>query len=424
MWVARRTILLAFIFGLASLATLGSGGFAPCTALDLPPLRAERPPQFTADVVVSLDSEGRPALSVTVSLPYAELQWIRITGGYAAGAEITVVFEPNGSGPERGDAWERRLVVGSFENTTSTVAAIVERKSFSLPPGRYELRVGVQDLNSEESSSAREHLEVPDYSRVPVGFADLELGTVDSSGGFFPVPTRRYGVNVRYLAARVALFDRRPGAWPRIYPFRYRVSDESGADVLTGKRDVSVARSADQVLVRPDTVDLFLGTYVFEVELVEGRSRWRVERSFEVEESGPPRGREFERILEPLALIGEPQEIEYLRSLPPDEQARGWEDFWKRRDPNPDTPRNEAMLEFFRRLRYAEQHFRSFGPGWRADMGRVYIKYGPPDQIESKPPTLQSPQLEIWYYNRPSRRFVFADRDGFGRFVLVGPALE
>ena len=57
-------------------------------------------------------------------------------------------------------------------------------------------------------------------------------------------------------------------------------------------------------------------------------------------------------------------------------------------------------------------------------MGRVYIKYGPPDQIESRPATLQSPQLEVWYYNRPSRRFVFADRDGFGRYVLVSPALE
>jgi hypothetical protein len=25
---------------------------------------------------------------------------------------------------------------------------------------------------------------------------------------------------------------------------------------------------------------------------------------------------------------------------------------------------------------------------------------------------------EIWYYTRPNRRFIFEDREGFGRFVL------
>jgi hypothetical protein len=51
-------------------------------------------------------------------------------------------------------------------------------------------------------------------------------------------------------------------------------------------------------------------------------------------------------------------------------------------------------------------------------MGRVYIKFGPPDQVENRPATSQSPPLEIWYYNRPYRRLVFEDRDGFGRYVL------
>ena len=74
-------------------------------------------------------------------------------------------------------------------------------------------------------------------------------------------------------------------------------------------------------------------------------------------------------MLEPLSFIAEPSEIDYLRSLSIDEQEQGWEDFWKRRDPSPDTPRNEVQLEFFRRVRYAERNFQGFGPGWRSDMG-------------------------------------------------------
>jgi hypothetical protein len=57
-------------------------------------------------------------------------------------------------------------------------------------------------------------------------------------------------------------------------------------------------------------------------------------------------------------------------------------------------------------------------------MGRIYIKFGPPAQTEARPPTSSSPQLEVWYYTNPTREFVFADREGFGRFVLVSPSSE
>jgi GWxTD domain-containing protein len=363
-------------------------------------------------------------MSVSVSVPYPELQWIRVPRGLAAGVEVTVVFVPHRRGRQYGDLWERRLVVPGFESSRSPNTAVVEKRTFDLPPGRYRVRVYVDDVNSEESSEAAQDVEVPDYSRVPVGFADLDLGVADSMGAFTPVPTRRYGMNTNRLAARVTLFDRRPGEWPRHYAFRYHIRDDDERELLSGTTAVALARSAEPVVVRPTASELFLGRYVFEVELAEGRQRWRVERSFEVEESGPPRGKEFERMLEPLAYIADPAEIDHLRSLPEEQQAAGWEEFWRRRDPTPETSRNEAMLEFFRRVRYTEQHFQGFGPGWRSDMGRIYIKFGPPDQIETRPATSQTPAFEVWYYNQPYRRFVFTDREGFGRFVLVNPSVE
>ena len=110
--------------------------------------------------------------------------------------------------------------------------------------------------------------------------------------------------------------------------------------------------------------------------------------------------------------------------MPADQQAAGWEQFWRRRDPTPDTPRNEALIEFIRRVHHAERQFQGFGPGWRSDMGRIYIRYGAPDQVESRAAGTDSPQLEIWYYHNPFRRFVFGDREGFGRYVLLSPAGE
>ncbi|MBM3760007.1 MAG: GWxTD domain-containing protein [Acidobacteria bacterium] len=65
-----------------------------------------------------------------------------------------------------------------------------------------------------------------------------------------------------------------------------------------------------------------------------------------------------------------------------DEREKFIEEFWKRRDETPDTLENEAKEEHYRRIRYANERFRSSQSGWKTDLGRVYITYGPPDEIE------------------------------------------
>ncbi len=61
------------------------------------------------------------------------------------------------------------------------------------------------------------------------------------------------------------------------------------------------------------------------------------------------------------------------------------EGFWQRRDPTPDTIENEFKEEHYRRMAYANEHFAAGIPGWKSDRGRIYIMYGPADEIESHP---------------------------------------
>lgn len=70
--------------------------------------------------------------------------------------------------------------------------------------------------------------------------------------------------------------------------------------------------------------------------------------------------------------------------------------FWLRRDPTPGTVENEFKEEHYRRIAYTNDHFASVIPGWKTDRGRVYITYGPPDEIEdhSSGSTYQRPAAE------------------------------
>ncbi|MGC1161574.1 MAG: GWxTD domain-containing protein [Candidatus Sulfotelmatobacter sp.] len=61
------------------------------------------------------------------------------------------------------------------------------------------------------------------------------------------------------------------------------------------------------------------------------------------------------------------------------------EAFWQRRDPTPDTEENEYKEEHYRRIAYANEHFAAGIPGWKSDRGRIYIMYGPADEVDSHP---------------------------------------
>src|SRR5579862_7520108 len=81
-------------------------------------------------------------------------------------------------------------------------------------------------------------------------------------------------------------------------------------------------------------------------------------------------------------IILDEERAAFKRLSTDDEREQFIEQFWLRRDPTPDTEENEYKEEHYRRIAYANDHFASGIPGWKADRGRMYIMYGPPDEID------------------------------------------
>jgi GWxTD domain-containing protein len=80
------------------------------------------------------------------------------------------------------------------------------------------------------------------------------------------------------------------------------------------------------------------------------------------------------------------EELKAFKSLSNDEERDNFiENFWLRRNPNPDSPENEFREEHYRRIAYANEHFAAGKPGWKTDRGHMYISFGKPDSIESHP---------------------------------------
>jgi GWxTD domain-containing protein len=106
------------------------------------------------------------------------------------------------------------------------------------------------------------------------------------------------------------------------------------------------------------------------------------------------------------------EERRAFRSLSNDEERDSFiENFWLRRNPNPDSPENEFREEHYRRIAYANEHYAAGKPGWKTDRGHIYISFGKPDSIDSHPSggSYQRPMeegggststfpFEVWHY--------------------------
>jgi len=88
---------------------------------------------------------------------------------------------------------------------------------------------------------------------------------------------------------------------------------------------------------------------------------------------------------EVIYIITKEEREAFLHLTTNEEREQFIEEFWRRRNPDPDSPDNAAREEHYRRIAYTNERFSSGIPGWKTDRGRTYILWGPPDEIESHP---------------------------------------
>ena len=143
-------------------------------------------------------------------------------------------------------------------------------------------------------------------------------------------------------------------------------------------------------------------------------------------------------ITEDVAPIATEAEVAAFKKLKTNEERENFiAIFWQRRDPNPETELNEYREQYYERIAYANEHFASGIPGWKTDRGRMYIRWGKPDSIESHPAggsydrpsyqgggTISAYPFETWFYRHldgvgDGITIEFVDRTGTGEYKIA-----
>ena len=142
----------------------------------------------------------------------------------------------------------------------------------------------------------------------------------------------------------------------------------------------------------------------------------------------------------PIITEAERKAFEKLKSN--EEREEFIKIFWGQRDPDPDTEENEYREQYYERIAYANEHFSSGKPGWMTDRGRIYIKFGRPDEIESHPAggsyqrtpdegggSTTTYSFEKWFYRyipgvRSGVEIEFVDPSGSGEYRIARDSSE
>lgn len=380
---------------------------------------------FSADVGTSCTPGGQVVARTYLELPWSSLRFAREPPGWGARFDVTVLAYDQAGNQVNGDLWTVHLRATAAP-TQADPRVYRRRFDLEVDPGRIRFEVRLDQAVSGRQGTWTRTLEVPRYGTVPLALSEFVFGRCDSmpadtlwtEGGFTPSARRRYGESQPVMCVKGEIHDR-VGVADSTYTVNWQVRTPTGRIMSSGSEPVPRRNGQGRFLLHPSIATLGMGPYVLRLETRLDEAKARRERGFEVDESRIDVMADQRMIREALGYIASNDELVGLEKLPPDSMAAFWTRFWERRDPTPDTRRNEKMMEFLRRIDYANANFGGAEPGYGTDMGRVYIRFGAPDDIERMPFSANSPPQEIWSYYSRREQYVFVDQDGFGRYRLV-----
>jgi GWxTD domain-containing protein len=397
----------------------------------------------------NLPDTNQSYVEIYYSFNRRELKFTQEGQTYQAKFFLNLIIEDKLGNMVENRMWNRGSKVNHWEETQIDYL-ILDQAEVILKPGDYLLKLSVTDLGSERQGEASSELKVKAFGEEDLQLSDLELAfqvEPDTSTGKFikagrkilpnPLGVFTHHMRMAYFYAELYNLIVSPGADPD-YLLSFAVLDSRGKKVKDfGTQTHEKPGNSAVVLSGINVSTLPGGNYILQVEAQDRESKQKAfaTKNFtilgeEVERKESLASlEEVEKFKQDVTYIATSVELDMFNQLTLEGKKRFIEEFWRKRDPHPDTPINEFKIEHYRRIGYANLHFsrtREANDGWNADMGRIYILYGEPSEIERYPLTAESKSWEQWNYNELEGGvyFIFIDEDGYGVYRLVHTNLK
>lgn len=398
--------------------------------------KAEDEVAYQVDAISFASSRSAQSrMDVFVRVPYENLSFVQRDGQYYSSYELTInVYDSTGRLANE-QLWTEEVNAETFEESVSPHSYSLTQRVFEVPPGRYSIVTVFRDNETNVRNRLVRQLTVSDYSTGRFSLSDIMLVSRISLEDEKKIIVPNVSPNVGSIPdAFYAFFEVYNDPDFDSIVFVTTILNDNKEQVLEFDTGYSLTNGRNQIFIRIDNTSLALGDYVlyiraFPVDSLGSRHAEYLaatSRSIVVRWRGMPKGvKDLDLAIDQMQYIAESGELDDIRAAATgEEKQKKFFEFWKKRDPNPNTLRNEEMEEYYAKVEYANKHFKHYIDGWRTDMGMVYIIFGSPNNVDRHPFDIDSKPYEVWSYYELNHQFVFVDQTGFGDYRLTTPIWE
>lgn len=484
----RSGLTTAFAGLILALAVVGPGPVAP-RAAGAPAPQSEGEIRFHAYPVAYRHGSSEARAEFSIRIPYPEIKFVPADTLLEGRLRVTI------------DLWDgAQKLVGHVQQEARAQVLDAGAASDSLlgeiysvgiveKPGKYHFRVTVEDMNvarmgliykmknQKRQGKVEGDIDMGAWLFRDPGLSGIALAwqigprtenALFAKGPYevLPQPSRYFGLYKDVVSIYYEIYDAPAGPEGRSYHVRSRIWNAQGDTLYTGVDSLHVTEgNAWPHAMVIDAATFPAGHYFVRLDLsredapVAASSQTEFDMLWAPESWRVAGGTYYDVAAGALFSAGE---ANAFRTLPMGEKEVRIEKAWKEADPSPETAENETRAEFERRVAYANARFTVFQPGMLSDRGRVYIRYGEPDEtrverlpvndttlgyvIRDKIPDQAAERLtktgagvadmrpyEIWTYDAKGGeavkhygmndltnglKFVFVDDQGYGEYVL------
>jgi GWxTD domain-containing protein len=413
----KKIIFLSFLFGSVLFAQVETSSGAN---------------SYTGGSVFYVDYAGykstipnKTRIDVFVQVPYSMISFIKKEEGFHGGFDITLTFmdeSKNNIVFERN--WKEKVGADDFQNTLSKSNFFLSYKSFDLTPGTYYLKCVVEDGESRRVSTKALPLNVrtiPDS----LGLSDpmLIAHIVKEAEGERIVPNISSVITNK--STSLSFFFEAYSNKQQDVVLEYSLNDIKKNTSLKQEDPRTLKPGINTINHTFKNTSFAVGNYVLTVTLkdLNRKEIATVDKKISAMIGGLPSTIvDLDMAINQMLYIASPEELSYIKDGKAyDERMERFLAFWDKKKPNPKEDDNPILYEYYRRIDYANKHFKGLGDGWRSDMGMIFVTFGPPSSVERHPLEMDSKPYEIWQYYELNRSFVFLDQTGFGDYRLLDP---
>ena len=353
------------------------------------------------------------------------LQFVLKDSVYIAEYELIVAIKSQRGESIPGKIKKRQISAENFMTTNARDRFTREKIDFYLHPGEYDLLIELLDIETKQPIRRKEELTLPAFFSKSFTATDLlffHSEGNDSASGPEAIPDFP------------SVFSSRDGSfWTKFYicsegsnrqlTLKKKILNNDGQPITESSHDVTLNAKILPILL-PIKQILNFGQYSLSITLTDGNTETVIESPFYVRwKSHSIFIPNLKQAVETTRYIMEARQWNQIQKLPEDEQKKMLDQFWKERDPDPNTEDNELEEEYYIRVAFANHNLSTWKggmDGWRTDRGRTYIIYGPPSEVDTpSTSTGGTSRYEIWYYRNLQKRFVFLDRHGNSDYRLI-----